>query len=403
MSFTSGPNLNITNGAGPGPGGPFGHLAADQSQRLYLGTSGGTLLLSPPGASPGAMSLQDMQNRTWHLLREDGPDTGYAAPVTGDFNQVVVTRDLNIAIAQWISQTGCAPSITDRMDNFPVFPVLDYPVPPGCVSITRIDYTPAGQQTYKLIGMSFNEFDNQVGSVLPNTTGQPYFFRQPFGGYIRLQPQPSQGNAVGPGTGIINFTGTPIAGLLITVTMAPNSTSTPTTVTYTTVASDTLSTIAFNVSNKINTSSAVTGITAFLSPTSPNSNAIQLTALAAPGTGITYFATITGFAVAVSPTAATNLLPNGDVMTFYYSSLGIVLINLLDVPQIPPQFHMAPVYRVLMDYWARKQDMQQSKHYEEMFAAEVARGKAYVFDSNRATEETIAGEENSLGWPVGGG
>src|SRR5271155_3435872 len=105
MTQGVGPNLSITPGAGQGPGGQYGRLAVDQSQRLYLGASGGTLLLAPPGAAPGSMSLTDMQNRTWHLLREDGPDTGYPAPVTGDFTITVVTRDLNIALAQWISQT----------------------------------------------------------------------------------------------------------------------------------------------------------------------------------------------------------------------------------------------------------------------------------------------------------
>ena len=35
--------------------------------------------------------------------------------------------------------------ISERMDTFPVYPVLDYPLPIGCSSITRIEYTPFGQ------------------------------------------------------------------------------------------------------------------------------------------------------------------------------------------------------------------------------------------------------------------
>jgi hypothetical protein len=402
MSFTPGPNLTVERGAGQGPGGQYNHLSVGQDQNLYVGIDGGTLLLGPPGAAPGAMSLTDMQNRTWHLLREDGPDTGYAAPTTGDFNITVVTRDLNIAIAQWISQTGCAPSLTDRMDNFHVYPVLDYPVPPGLVSITRIEYTPAGEQTYKLVGQSFSEFDYTVGSVLPNTTGQPYYYRQPFGGYIRLQPQPSPGNAQGPGTGTISFT-LAITGQTVTATLQQNATSTPvTTLPFVVQASDTLASVATKLAAAIAASPACVGITAFLAVPSTANNSVQLTALAAPGTSISYFATITGSGV-VAPTAATTLAPSGDIITFYYSSLGTILINPLDVPGIPPQFHMAPVYRVLTDYWARKQDFNQSKHYMDMFDLEVKRGKAFVFDSNRATQETIAGSDYDSNWPEGGG
>lgn len=348
------------------------------------------------------MSLTDMQNRTWHLLREPGPDTGYTAPTTGDFNITVVTRDLNIALAQFISQTGCAPNISDRMDAFPVFPVLDYPVPPGLVSITRIEYTPAGQQTYTLVGMSFSEFEDALGLVLPNTTGQPYIYREPFGGYIRLQPQPSAGNAAGPGVGTITIVGA-LTGQTVTATLQNGPTSTPvTTLPFVVQASDTTTSVAAKLATAIGVSSACVGTTAFLAVPGLTSNSLTLTALIAPGTTITYLATITGSGV-VTPTAATTLSPNGDVMTFYYSSLGTTLINPGDVPGIPPQFHMAMVYRVLMDYWARKQDMEQSKHYQDMFAAEVARGKAYVFDSNRATQETIAGDESPYGWPIGGG
>lgn len=401
MSNVVGPNLTIGNGAGQGPGGQYGRLSVGQGQRLYLGASGGTLLLAPPGAAPGSMSLTDMQNRTWHLLREDGPDTGYPAPVTGDFNITVVTRDLNIAMAQFISQTGCAPALSDRMDNFPVFPVLDYPVPPGLVSITRIEYTPAGQQTYTLAGKSFSEFERDLGAVLPNSTGQPYIYREPFAGYIRLQPQPSAGNAQGPGVGTITIIGA-LTGQSVFATLQNPGFPAVTSIPFAVLASDTVATVATKLANAIAISSACVGTGAFLFPPTTTSNSVTLTALIAPGTTITYFATITGSGV-VTPTAATTLSPNGDVITFYYSSLGTVLINPLDVPGIPPQFHMAPVYRVLTDYWARKQDFNQSKHYMDMFDLEVKRGKAYTFDSNRSTQETIAGDESPYGWPVGGG
>lgn len=255
----------------------YDRIVSATGQALNLGTSGGDLLVQP--AAPGAMSLTDMQNRTWHLLREDGPDTGFAAQTTGDFVKSVVTRDLNIALGQFISETGIAPALSDRIDTFPVLPVLDHPLPPALVALARVEYTPAGSYTYKLEVLPMEEFDSVTGGILPPTMGQPRYCRVPFAGYIRLQPQPSQGNAV------------------------------------------------------------------------------------------------------------------GDTITFYYTSLGTVLVNGGDSPGIPPQFHMAPVYRVLSDYWERKADPGQSDRYMKKYLAMVARAKAYVFDSQRSTQPTIAGDD----------
>ena len=400
--MSAGPILTTLNGGGQGPGGQYNRLSVAPGQHLNLGAQGGTLLLGPPGAAPGSMSLTDMQNRTWHLLREDGPDTGYVAPTTGDFNITVVTRDLNIALAQFISQTGLAPNLTDRMDNFAVLPLLDYPVPPGLVSLTRIEYTPQGQQTYKLIGCSMTEFDNQVGSVLPPTTGQPYFYREPFAGYIRLSPQPSLGNAQGYGEGTITLTGATTVGEVLLASFN-NGAGTVVSVTYTCVAADTIYSALANLSTRINNSAAVVGTNAFLAATAASSNTIQITSLNTPGTSIAFYASITGTSATITPTASTSLVASGDIITFYYSSLGILLVGAGDVPAVPPQFHMAPVYRVLTDYWARKQDFKQSDHYMKMFELEVQRGKSYVFDSQRSTGPTIAGEDNALGWRVGGG
>lgn len=350
------------------------------------------------------MSLTDMQNRTWHLLREDGPDTGFAAPTSGDFNITVVTRDLNIALAQFISQAGIAPDISDRMDTFQVFPVLDYPLPPALVSLQRVEYTPAGQYTYVLVPLSMTEFDTITGGILPPTTGQPRYYREPFAGYIRLQPQPSQGNAVGPGVGEFVLSGTPTAGQAITLTFV-NGANTVTVGPYTVLVTDTLSTIAATLSGMINSSAACVGINAFLSPAGPSANEINITSLNPPGTSITYAANVTGSTMTITPTTATNLTPNGDTITFYYTTLGTVLINPGDTPGIPPQFHMAPVYRVLMDYWRRKQDLAMAKEYERMYEAEVMRAKAFTFDSKRSTQPTIAGDDDDYipAWPESGG
>lgn len=382
----------------------YNRIVAAPGQSINLGTEGGVLLLGPPGRVPGSMSLTDLQNRTWHLLRENGPDTGFPAPTNGDFVQSVVTRDLSIALAQFISETGIAPAISERMDAFPVYPVLDYPVPPSLVSLTRVEYTPAGSYTYTLAGLSIEEFDSVTGGILPPTTGQPRYYREPFAGYIRLQPQPSQGNAVGPGAGTITIAGTPTVGQHITATLVDGSTSV-TTVPYVVLSTDTTSTIATALSNAINESAAVTGAGAFLAPTSTAENVVSVTALAAPGTQITVQGAITGSGATVSPTSATALSPTGDTITFYYSSLGNVLQEPNDTPGIPPQFHMALVYRVLSDYWERKADPGQSDRYMKKYLAMVQRAKAYVFDMQRSTQPTIAGDniDDFPAWPEGVG
>lgn len=375
----------------------YDRIVASPGQNINLGTEGGVLLLQPPAQAPGQLSLTDLQNRTWHLLREDGPDTGYPAPTTGDFPIQVVTRDLNIALGQFLSQTGLAPKVSERMDVFPVFPVLDYPVPPGLVSLTRVEYTPAGQPTYKLIGKSFEDFDSITGDIISLTTGQPYYYRQVFAGYIRLQPQPTIGNAVGHGIGSFAFTGTPTMGEIITVTLQ-NPPSAPIVVpTYTVTGSDTLSSIAQNVSAKINTTAAVQGINAFLSPTGFSVNQVTLTGLNAPGTQITFSVTITGGStMIVTPTGTNNLQPNGDTMTFYYTSLGNFMRNPGDTPGIPPQFQMALCYRVLMDYWRRKQDLNQAKEYERMYKDHVREARGLEWDAERSTQPTAAGVDDDF-------
>lgn len=374
----------------------YNKIVAAPGVELELGgPEGGVLLLGPPGQAAGQLTLEDLQNRTWHLLREDGPDTGYPAPTTGDFPIQVVTRDLNIALGQFISQTGLAPKVSERMDTFPVFPVLDYPVPPGCAAISRIEYTPAGGQTYKLIGKSFEDFDTFTGDIVSTTSGNPYYYRQMYAGYIRLQPQPTIGNAVGPGIGSFSFSGAPSPGdhILVTLTNPPQA---PIVVgPYIVLSTDTLTSITANVANLINSSGAVQGVTAFLSPAQIASTQVSLTAINAPGTQITFEVDVTGTTV-VSPTGTNALQPNGDTITFYYTSLGTVMINKGDTPGIPPQFQMAICYRVLMDYWRVKQDFNQAKEYERMYKEHVREARGLEWDAERSTQPTIAGTNDDF-------
>ncbi|GAC1496085.1 MAG: hypothetical protein NVS1B2_15780 [Vulcanimicrobiaceae bacterium] len=264
----------------------YNKLIVSPGVDLALGApEGGVLLDQRPGRSAGAMSLADLKNRVWHLLREDGPDTGFAAPTYGDFNATVLARDLNIAIAQFISETGLAPGVSQRLLSQAVFAGLDYPLPLDYIALARVEYKPVNGQPYVLTPLSFTEFDQYSGGRAGAQTGQPYCYREPYAGFIRLSPQPGAGNAT------------------------------------------------------------------------------------------------------------------ADLITFYYTSLGMLLVNDGDTPGIPPQFQMAIVYRVLADYWLRKADPMQAKAYEGKYDVMVAKGKSFTFDSNRSTEPTIAGNEYERGWP----
>ncbi len=349
------------------------------------------------------MSLFDLQCRILSLLREDGPDTGYPMPISGDYTQSVMKRDLTISLGQFIADTGIAPDLSDRMDTFPVLPLLDYPVPLGLVSLTKIEYTPAGGYTYSLDGVSMSEFDNRVGGIVPNNVGQPLYYRQPWAGYIRLYPQPGPGNAVGPGLGTGYLTGAPSIGDLTSVTVV-NGTSTFTTTNYVTTPSDTLATIAVQLATRLNLTGAVTGFGAFLSPATSIQNQLILTALLAPGTGIQFKITTNSTTMQVSPTTLTYFSPNGDLITFYYSSLGIQLDAPGDVPGIPPQYHMALAYRVLGDYWIRKNDRGLAADFMKRYQAAVDKAKAFTFDTNRASQPTVSGEDSEgydAGWFLG--
>jgi len=365
---------------------PYNRLVVAPGEALDLGSEGGVLLLNPPAQVPGAMALTDLQNRTWHLLRERGPDTGWPAPTTGDFNITVVTRDLNIALAQFISETGISPSLTEKVWNCPVFPLLDYPVPPDLVSLMRVEYTPSNEPTYKLVGLSQEEFDNVTGNQLYNEVGQPYYYRRPFAGYIRLQPQPGFGQYVGPGTGTIIVSGTPTAGQTVTATLS-NGYVSYTTQPYTVLNTDTPVTIASALASLINQSGAVVGVNAFYAPCSAINNQITLTAASTPGTALTYYCTVGGVgSLIVSPSQKTNLTPNGDVITFFGSTLGTILADPGDTPNIPPMYHMALVYRVLGDYWERKQDATQSDRYMKKYAAAVQQAKAFKYDVDQSSQ-----------------
>lgn len=336
------------------------------------------------------MTFTDMQNRVWHLLREPGPDNGYPVPTTGDFPQGVVERDLNIMLGQFVSATGLAPTVSDKMITVPVFPVLDYPVPPDLQSLTRVEYTPAGQQTYTLIPASFAEFDTYWQNET-SAMGQPFVFRQPWAGYIRLFPQPGPGQAFGPGIGTVTFSGTPDAGDTVQITITNNPSSPVIVPTYTVLSSDTTASIAQAVANLVNASNAVVGPSAFLQPAGVSESSFQLTAIAAPGTNISFITTLgASEEMIVTPNGLAYLQPNGDTMNFYYSSTGDFMLLPGDTAGIPPQFHMAIVYGVLADYWLRKQDPDGlARVYKTRFDEAVAQAKRLEWDSDRAVSPTI--------------
>lgn len=333
-----------------------------------------------------------MQCRVWHLLREPGPDTGFLPPVVGDYNMAVVQRDLNIWTGRFIGETGLASQVSDRQVTVPVYATADQPVPPDMQSLYGIDYNPAGQQSFPLIGVNMKEW-NAYCADITLSVGQPSAFREQFAGYVRLFPTPGPGQEFGPGIGAILFGGIIHAGdtAMVTLTNPPNA---PVIVpTYVVKAGDTLATVAQNVAQLINNSNAVVGNSAFLQQCATADNQIQLTAINAPGTQIMYLTTLSaGAMLTVTPHGTATLAPNGDTLTFYYSSTGSMLIYPGDTTEIPPQLQMAPVYGVLSDYWTRKNDPAgNADRYYAKYEKSVEIARRLGWDANRAAPQTFAG------------
>lgn len=338
------------------------------------------------------MTLFDMQCRIWHLLREPGPDTGFLPPVVGDYNMAVVQRDLNIWLGRLVGETGLAPDVSDRQVTVPVFAGMDYPVPPDMQSLYGIDYTPAGQQTFPLISVNMREW-NAYCADITLSVGQPSAFREPFAGYVRLFPQPSQGQAFGPGVGLVTLSGTPDAGDQVQITIQNNPNAPVIVPAYTATAGDTTSTIAQAVANLIAASNCCVGPSAFLQPPSVSDSSFQLTAINPPGTQISYITTVTTSdnELQVTPNGLAYLQPNGDTMTFYYSSTGKYLTYPGDTTQLPPQMQMGLVHGLLSEYWPRKGDAAQGKYYGDLYDRAIKMGKELGWNVRRSGPQTIAG------------
>jgi len=312
-------------------------------------------------------------------------------PQSGDYNQTVVLRDLNIWTGRFIGETGLACDVSDRQVTVPVFAGLDYPVPPDLQSLIGIDYTPAGQQTFPLISVNFREWNAYCADVTLSV-GQPSAFREPFAGYIRLFPQPSLGNQLGPGTGTITFGGTIQPGDSAQVTVANPPGPTVMVPAYVVQPGDTLSSIASAVATLISNSNACVGPAAFLAPPGTSQNQVQLTAINPPGTSITYLTTLNvGALLTVSPNGTTALEPNGDTMTFYYSSTGNFLMYPGDTTGIPPQLQMAPVHGLLSEYWPRKGDDKLGSYFLSLYDRAVKVARELGWNVRRSGPQTFAG------------
>lgn len=348
---------------------------------------------------PGAMSVYDIQSRVLHLLREPGPDTNGTGvvPLVGDFPAATLLRDMNIWLGTFIGDAGVAPAITDKIVTLPIVAGLDYVLPVDLEALARIEYTPSGGQTYPLIGYAMNEWDNVTGNLLPADVGEPTIYREPFAGAVRLSPQPGPGNAgVASGSYLISGVQAGDTISLQLVNGATHITIGP----YTVQANDTIATVASALVALINASAAVAAGSPFLSTAQATSGgAISIAALAAgiAGDSITYAASTTGSVnTKISPLVATNLANGGtaDTITIYYSSNGAILVNPTDVPGIPAEFHVAIMYGMLTDYWPRKNDNGKAKLYMELYEKRVARAKAYIYDTHRSTQPSLAGADD---------
>ena len=332
-----------------------------------------------------------MQNRLWHLLREPGPDTGFLPPQSGDYNQATVQRDLNIWLGRFIGETGLACDVSDRQVTVPVFAGLDYPVPPDLQSLYGIDYTPSGQQTFPLISVNMKEW-NAYCADITLSVGQPSAFREPFAGYIRLFPQPSLGNQLGPGTGTITFGGSIQPGDTAQVTLQNFPNTAVAVPAYIVQVGDSLPNIAQQVATLISNSNACVGPSAFLQPPGTSENQVTFSSINPPGTSITYLTTLnTGAMLTVSPNGTTALAPNGDMMTFYYSSTGKFMIFPNDTTQIPPQLQMAPIHGLLSEYWPRKGDDKLGAYFLSLYDRAVKVARELGWNVRRSGAQTFAG------------
>ena len=167
---------------------------------------------------------------------------------------------------------------------------------------------------------------------------------------------------------------------------------------------DSLASVAYQLTQLINASAAVQGTVApepFLANANPNGQVVNITAAANISNlaVITYIGAVTSSTMTITPfVSVLNMVPIGDTMTFFYSTLGNFLVNPGDTPGIPPQFHMALVYRVLSDYWEIKQDSTQSDRYLAKYKQMVKNAKEYKFDHDESTQYTIAGSDDTADW-----
>ena len=167
---------------------------------------------------------------------------------------------------------------------------------------------------------------------------QPLTYRTPYAGYVRLYPQPGPGNAVGPGIGVISLTGAPSI-----VDEDVHHRHGRHTNRYHADATRRRTTDTNYDDHRATANAAepirrrFPGNGAFLQPSSPISNNLNLTAITPPGTNITYEVVTTSTTMTATPKHADEpRRPTGDTITFYYSSLGVILVNPGDTPGLPP-------------------------------------------------------------------
>lgn len=360
-------------------------------------------------ASDG-LTLNMLSNRVLYLLREEtynqDPSQPPNIPSPADFPQAWLTTDLNYAQQLFMSATGWAPRLTEKMVSLPMVAGLDYVLPADLVSLTRIEYqSPAlSANPYKLIERNFDAFDMITsGGFNLGDVGAPTDYRSPFGSQasanvaVRMWPAPTYGNA-GQASGSLVITNVPLAGDTVFAFLS-NGISNVTVGPYVVLATDNIYSIALALSGLINASTAVTGVGAFLQTTfTLGSNSIQLASIATNtvGNGYTYRGQTVG-QTKISPTASTNLSGGGlpDNIILYYTSNGTLMVQGTDFPGIPTHYHGALADYVLSIYWRRKNDpTQQADKYRADWMRQVHEAKAYPLDSDRASTPAFVDEES---------
>ncbi len=342
-------------------------------------------------------TAQDLGNDVLFNLREPGVNWGGlpSNAANADYAWTAILYQLNLALRDFVSKTGFAPSISEKHVVSNITPGQDYPLPADLVALIRVEYAISGAAFKPLPELSFDEFDSETGlQANVSAQGPPRMYREPFGQTpnqcIRWNPYPTPGNA-GIAYGSFVVAGPPAVGDSIALQLVYGAT-TVNVGPYIVLPTDTIATITIALANLLNASAAVVGVGAFIAAATTvlvsgqvnvqallggvNGNLITIASNVASSAGLT-----------VTPGAPTNLSGGNavpDQVALYYSANGGVLVLGTDVPGIPDTYHEALACWTLERFWLRKNDAGYAKFWKDLYTEYVVDARKRYFNLNQA-------------------